>query len=435
MQLSRRALLGAAGLGAAGLALGGERLAFADLPPLPNPADSGIEHVVVVMMENRSFDHLAGWLPGADGRQAGLTFIDRYGQPHTTHHMTVPNNCGFSDPDHSYEGGRIQLNGGRCDGFLRSGLNDLSAIGYYEKADLPFLGPALSDWTTFDRYFAATMAETYPNRFYMHAAQTDRLHNSTAQCTLPTIWDNLAAAGVSGTYFYGDVPFTALWYTKHQSISQPYASFLTQAKLGTLPAVSYIDPRFMDEDSGTSNDDHPHADLRAGEALLNEIYTAVTTSPSWDKTVLVVTFDEWGGFFDHVAPTTAPDVSPATALRGFRVPTLVVSPYARRGYVGHNTYDHTSVLKMIEWRWGLPALTARDAAARNIAEVLDFSAKNTSAPTYVVPSFTPLGCTVDSSVPGVSGISAFDAQDAKTEAAEWPALKTLATNLGWVLPS
>ena len=430
MAISRRALLGAGLAGAAGAVgvagLGADRVGRAlAATTLRSPQTSGIEHVVVVMMENRSFDHLLGWVPRADGRQAGLSYVDRYAVRHATHHMTVPNNCGFSDPDHSYEGGRIQLDGGRCDGFLRSGLSDVSAIGYYTQADLPFLGQAATQWTTFDRYFAATMAETYPNRFYMHAAQTDRLHNSTAKCTLTTIWDRLAAAGVSHNYFFSDVPFTALWYEKHLDISLPYATFLTGAALGRLPAVSFVDPRFEDENSGTSNDDHPHADLRAGEAFLNEVYDAVRTSPAWDKTVLVITFDEWGGFFDHVRPASAPDNDPATALRGFRVPTVVISPYARRGYVGHNVYDHTSILKLIEWRWGLPALTRRDAAARNIAEVLDFDTPVTSTPTFSVPAFVPVGCSANGEGVSLPG---------GTEDTEWRGLKKLAIDRGWVLP-
>ncbi|BBH18245.1 phosphoesterase [Nocardioides baekrokdamisoli] len=436
MTISRRTLLGAAGAvaGGAGLAMAGAAEGFGSVgpvstyPALPAPADSGIEHIVVVMMENRSFDHFLGWVPNADGKQAGLTYVDRYGVPQKTYHLAAFNNCGFNDPDHSYEGGRIEFNDGKCDGFLKAGLNDVSAIGYYDKADLPFLGRAAQDWTTFDRYFSAVMAETYPNRFYMHSAQTDRLHNGMAQSTLPTIWDSLAAAGVKGTYFFNDVPFTALWYTKHLAISQPYALFKTQAALGQLPAVSYIDPRFEDEASGTSNDDHPHADIRAGEAFLNEVYDAVRTSPNWDKTVLVITFDEWGGFYDHVAPEKAPDVSAKTALRGFRVPTIVISPLARRGHVGHNTYDHTSVLKMIEWRFGLPPLTVRDANARNLAEALDFSSvasPNLTAPAYTVPNFTPLGCTAG------TGVST---AELGSEFSEWGDLKALAQKLGVVLP-
>ncbi len=415
----------AAGAGAlfAGDALGllGSRRSTANAATaLPAPAASGIDHIVVVMMENRSFDHFLGWLPGADGKQAGLTYVDRYAIPHTTFHQSAYASCGFNDPDHSYEGGRIEYNKGRCDGWLKAGQNDELAISYYAKPDLAFLGQAAPAWTACDRYFSAVMAETYPNRFYQHAAQTDRLHNSTTISTLPTIWDSLAAAGITGRYYFSDVPFTALWGTKHLDISRPFAEFLLDAAAGQLPQVSFIDPRFEDEASGTSSDDHPHADIRAGEAFLNEVYEAVTSSPNWANTMLVVNFDEWGGFFDHVAPSTAPDVSSQTALRGFRVPALVISPRARRGYVDHTVYDHTSVLRAIEWRWNLPALTPRDAAAANIAQALDFtSAPRTDVPHFTVPQFVAAVC------PG----NLLPIPDD-----EWSDLKELAITIGWSLP-
>jgi phospholipase C len=224
------------------------------------------------------------------------------------------------------------------------------------------------------------MAETYPNRFYQHAGRTDRLHNSSSTSLLPTIWDRLAAAGRTGRYYFSDVPFTALWGTKYASISKPVPQFLSDCAAGSLPDVSFVDPRFVDESSGTSGDDHPHGDVRSGEQFLATIYNAVVSSPAWSRTMLVINYDEWGGFFDHVAPQTAPDDDPTTALRGFRVPALVISPRSRRGAVAHGVYDHTSVLKAIEWRWGLTPLTRRDAAARNIAEVLDFGGAPRSAP-------------------------------------------------------
>src|SRR5690348_14576800 len=142
VSLTRRRLLaagGAAGLGA--VALGTVRsMAEAAPAPLPAPANSGIDHVIVVMMENRSFDHFAGWVPGADGKQSGLTFVDRYGIRHNTWHLTDFQGCSHPDPDHSYEGGRIQYNFGKCDGWLRSGENDVFSIGYYNRADLGFWG-------------------------------------------------------------------------------------------------------------------------------------------------------------------------------------------------------------------------------------------------------------------------------------------------------
>ena len=301
--------------------------------PLPSPGQSGIKHVVVVMMENRSFDHFLGWLPqvnpAADGKQAGLTYRDRYRVPHQTHHLTEFASCGFQDPDHSYEGGRIQLNGGRCDGWLRSGLNDSLSIGYYEQADLQFLGQAAPAWTTFDRYFSAVMAETYPNRFYLHCAQDrpapQRRHPSD-HVHVPT---HLGPAEGRG----GQRQVLLLRHPVHlpapgarhrargrRPLCALPGTFFADAAAGTLPAVSFVDPRFLDEDDGLSNDDHPHADVRAGEVFMNQVYDAVRTGPGWKSTVLVITYDEWGGFFDHVPPPAAHDVArrPACAASGCR---------------------------------------------------------------------------------------------------------------------
>jgi phospholipase C len=182
--------------------------------------------------------------------------------------------------------------------------------------------------------------------------------------------------------------------------------------------VSFLDPKFLDEGTGSSADDHPHADIRAGQSFLNDVYEAVTGGPGWARTALVVNYDEWGGFFDHVPPTTAPDATPeaGTGMRGFRTPALMVSPRARRGHVAHGVYDHTSVLKMIEWRWGLDPLTPRDAAARNLAEVLDFaSAPDLSAPRWDVPPAVSAPC-------GPEGTADYT---------DWRDLKALAETHGW----
>ena len=395
-RFSRRTLFGAGVAAGTAVTMARAGLAGAAVTPaaipagaaLPEPGASGIDHIVVVMMENRSFDHFLGWLPGANGKQAGLSYPDRSGELHPTYHLTTYQGLGFADPDHSYEGGRIELNGGACDGWLLDQANDEFCIGYYEQSDLAFLGRAAPYWTTTDAFFASTMAETYPNRFYMHSAQTDRLHDTIEPfpSSLPTIWDRLEAAGVGHRYYFSDVPFTAFWGLKYLGISHTLLRFLLDCATGRLPAVSFVDPRFIGEEEGLSGDDHPFGDIRVGEAFLSQVYAAVTSSPNWARTVLVITFDEWGGFFDHVAPSTAPDVSPVTALRGFRVPTLVISPRAPRQVVAHETYDHTSILNMIEWRWNLPPLTPRDAAARNLAEVLDWSSSpSLTSPRWPVP--------------------------------------------------
>jgi len=235
------------------------------------------------------------------------------------------------------------------------------------------------------------MGPTYSNRIYQHAAQTDRLENTLLPIsTLPTIWDRLAEHSLTGRYYFSDFPFLALWGTKYLNIARPILNFFDDCEAGTLPEVSFVEPRFLGEEQGLSSDDHPHADIRNGEAFLSEVYEAVVSSPNWARTALVINYDEWGGFFDHVPPTVAP-IPPADAalgsdgLRGFRVPALVVSPWSSGGLVAHGLYDHTSVLKMIEWRWNLRPLTIRDSSANNLAEVLDFAHPNLAAPAFTVP--------------------------------------------------
>jgi len=395
--ISRRSFFAA--LGVASLS---SQALIANSAPLPSPKTSGIEHVVVVMMENRSFDHFLGWLTGANGRQAGLRYPDLTGALQPAHHLTDYQGCAYQDPDHSYEGGRTEFDNGKCDGWLR--VNDRFSIGYYQQSDLAFVGVAAPGWTVCDNYFAAIMAETYPNRIYQHAAQTDRIHNTTTISSLPTIWDTLQVAGLTGRYYFNDIPFLALWGSRYVSISRPFQEFLLDCASGHLPQVSFIDPRFTDETSGTSNDDHPHADIRNGEAFLNQIYSAVTKGPAWASTLLIVNFDEWGGFFDHMPPPVAPiPTADRTAGNkdgrlGFRTPALIISPWSRRGYISHEQFDHTSTLKLIEWRWGLPALTVRDLSANNLADALDFSHPDAFAPIYGVPP-GPFGFVCPSTVP------------------------------------
>src|SRR5581483_219819 len=162
--LTRRRFLGAA----AAAAVGAQPLARAALGAparLPSPGKSGIDHVVVVMMENRSFDHLLGWLPQADGRQAGLTYTDRNGVAHQTFPLAPDfQGCTYADPDHSYDGARVEWNNGANDGWLQ--VNDLWSIGYYGQQDLPFLGRLAPAFTTCDRFFASFLGPTFPNRFY-----------------------------------------------------------------------------------------------------------------------------------------------------------------------------------------------------------------------------------------------------------------------------
>jgi phospholipase C len=246
------------------------------------------------------------------------------------------------------------------------------------------------------------LGPTFPNRIYQIAGQTDRITNSFDISVLPTIFDRLAAAGLAGRYYFADLPFLGLWGPKYVPISRPLDAFFADCAAGTLPHVAFVDGSFAQELTGTGADDHPHGDIRAGEAMMNRIYEAVTHSPAWSSAILIINFDEWGGFFDHVPPPLAP-IPPATRAAGdsdgrlgFRTPTLLVSPFARRGHVSHTQYDHTSILRLIEWRWGLAPLTVRDATANNLAHELNFNAASTDPPppVYSVPDVVGAVCPI-----------------------------------------
>jgi phospholipase C len=388
-RVSRRRFVASAAAGLVGARPVARALA-APVAALPRPERSGLDHIVVVMMENRSFDHLLGWLRGADGRQAGLTYTDAAGQGHATFPLAPDfQGCAHPDPDHSYEGARVEWNSGACDGWLRAGRNDVYSIGYYTQSDLPFFGTAAPAFTTCDRFFASLLAPTFPNRIYSLSAVTDRLKNDISGIALPTIFDRLAAKRIPAAYYSGNFAFLFL-YGRYGAISHPYRTFFERCRTGRLPAFSYVDPSYTFHDSGPSsgsegNDDHPHADIRAGEYFLSMIYNAVTRSPAWPRTLLIVTFDEWGGFFDHVPPPAAADVKPEYQQRGFRIPCVLISPFARRARVAHGVYDHTSILKLVEWRFGLEPLSERDTQAANLAGALDFSHHVLQVPRIVAP--------------------------------------------------
>jgi phospholipase C len=353
--------------------------------PMPSPRNLPIDTFVVLMMENRSFDHYLGWLPGADGRQAGLSYTDALGNSFHTHRLAPDfQGCAHLDPDHSWEGGRAQLDGGRMDGFLRA-RSDPFALGYYDEADLPFLPSLARAFTAYDRFFCSLLGPTYPNREYMHAAQSYGMRSNS----LPprdgfpdsTIFQALGRAGVDGRCFYTDVPVAALWGRAGLGRCGQVQEYYERCAAGTLPALSFVDPAFEDDGSGTSLDEHPHGDVRAGQAFMSDVVHAFVESPQWRRGALFIVYDEWGGFFDHVPPPRVPDAraNGNSALdfgqMGFRIPAVAVSPWARRSHVDHGVYGFESILKMVEYRYGLPPLGVRDRFAANIARSFDFESK------------------------------------------------------------
>src|SRR5580692_11991732 len=419
------------GLAITGADLLSQAVANASTRIRPN-GSRGIKHIVILMMENRSFDHFLGWVPGADGRH-DRTYVSAVDGNTYPNYPLAPDfqGCGYSDPDHSWEGWLVQNNFGRMDGLLQRptapadnpGVTLAAAntfpVGYYtnrhpdggrkQVPDLPVIGALAEHYTVLDRYFCSFAGETFPNRFYQHAARTDRDHNNATVSALPTIWDQLSPVpntqGVpTGGYFFRDLPFLALWGTKYFPFWHPFAdgdvdavgiplatpSFIDTCAAGNLPNVSFIDPAFDTEGNGTSADDHPLADIRLGERFIADAYHALASAGYLDNTVFVVTFDEWGGFFDHVAPPhVIDDTNPATVSHagdsttptdgqlipdytqlGFRVPAIVISNLARPRVIHHGPFEHTSTLKLIETTFGLQPLTARDTNALNLGLVL-----------------------------------------------------------------
>ena len=287
------------------------------------------------------------------------------------------------------------------------------------------IGALAENYTVLDRYFCSFAGETFPNRFYQHAAQTDRDHNNATISTLPTIWDQLSAIpntqGIpTGGYFFRDLPFLALWGLKYFPFWHPFAdgdtdalgipvttpSFLDTVAQGALPNVSFVDPAFDTEGNGTSADDHPLADIRLGERFIADAYHALGGAGYLDNTVLVVTFDEWGGFYDHVPPPhVIDDTNPANVDHsgdgstptdgqlipdytqlGFRVPAIVVSNLAERAGGPPRARSSTPRrLKLIESTFGLQPLTARDANAENLGQVL-LSRPRRRVPEGVIPT-------------------------------------------------
>ena len=323
-------------------------------------------------------------------RPPGRPELHRQAREEARHPAAFPDwqGCAHPDPDHSWEGGRTQLNGGRCDGFLRSGDNDVFSISYYEKPDLPFIPHAATSFLTFDRFFCSLMGSTYPNREYMHAATSygnkdNDLPIGPGKTGFPdtTIFAALEKAGVSNRYFFNDLPVSAFWGAKGIARSGRIEEYYLRAANGQLPHLSFVDPSFLNEGGGTSGDEHPHGDVRFGQAFMSDVVHAFMESPQYKRGALFIVYDEWGGFFDHVRPPRVPDGRNSRDLAkdfgqmGFRIPAVCVSPYVRPGEVNHDIHGFESILKLIRYRFGLRPLTRRDAYARNIGHAFDWSSK------------------------------------------------------------
>ncbi len=350
------------------------------------PRDVGlhvpIRHVIVVMKENRSFDHLLGKLhdrgqPGVQAVPASYSNPDASGNPVFPTHATTT--CIPFDPVHQADSIAACIDDGTMDGFVRNAAATTDSDGsfamqYYDATDLPFDYWLASTFAIGDRDFAPTASGTFANRaFFMFGTSAGVVDTGLVHPApnTPSIFHLLIDAGFTWRAYSDGAPLSGTldWQAGDPGV-RSMADLYDDLDHGTLPSVAFVDGRENYED------DHPIADLQLGEAWLKRIYDHAVTSPEWQRLAIVWTYDECGAFADHVPPPgacrAAPSGSPFT-LRGPRVPLVVVSPWAKRNYVSHVVRDHTAITRFIETLFDLPALTARDANADALLDMFDFS--------------------------------------------------------------
>jgi phospholipase C len=363
--------------GAAGVAILGGTL-WASAPAAARARHgrgrSPIDHLVVSCQENRSFDHYFGYAPQVQakgyGPPAGYTQPDAAGVGHAPFELTAVRSV---DPPHGWRDVHSQWNGGQMDGFynvaaLRTGNGD-NAIPYYTARELPFYYSLFRDSGLCANYFCSLLGPTWPNRFYLMSGTSGGITTNGLwgygifdSGSWPIILDLLDEAEVTWKIYYigsdgvevGDTDNVAVFWSRWAHDPRTTATlddYLEDCRRGTLPNVSWIIPSFS-----MQFDEHPDADVTVGMGFQQQIITALQQSRLWKRSALFLTYDEHGGFFDHVAP---PQVD-AYGL-GVRVPLWVISPFARRGpIVSRKPADHVSMLKFIERAWGLPTLASRN---------------------------------------------------------------------------
>jgi phospholipase C len=403
-ELSRREFLertaygaGLAGLGglSVGTLLAEDAEAAHRRNRLPSPRNLPIDHFVVLMMENRSFDHYFGWLSGQADATQRQSYANPQGQRVPTRHFSTLGTggvqykgCGHPDPGHGWESGRKQLQGG----FLAEGSgNDEYALTYFNRGELGFIHEAARQYTLYDRFFCSALTSTWPNRYYKWSGQAGGRKTNAPPAQeqgnqWETIFDRAIPRGVTARYYNSDLPFSAVWGPRAAAWTNPSERYFQDCAAGNLPNIAFIDPPFRDGGGGDglSADEHPLGDVRLGQAFMADAVNAFVRSPNYRRGALFVVYDEWGGFFDHVRPPRVPDARASNDLdedwgqMGFRVPAVAVSPYARgrkgrtRFRVDHGTYGFESILKLITHRFGLGSLTRRHRYCRNVGRSFDW---------------------------------------------------------------
>lgn len=334
-----------------------------------------IQHLIVLMMENRSFDHYLGSLT-LEGRKDvnGLPnpppeLPDREGNLITSWEMddTSP---GYPDPPHGWDPAHADYDDGANDGFVRQyqlaypSADPRIPMGYYTRKTLPVYYALADEFTICDAWHSSVLSSTWPNRKYLNSGRRDddkdtqKIPLYPGFRTTPFLdvfedWLDPEVQGKKLTWkcYFTDVPFLAFWYrfAAHHAVHSftEVADFVTDCREDRLPTISIIDPSFYHAD------DHPSHDPRLGQKFVGLIVDALTHSTSWKSSALLILYDENGGFYDHVAPPLPFEDPPEDRPLGFRVPAIVVSPYSKRKYCSHVVYDHTSLIKSVSERWGV----------------------------------------------------------------------------------
>lgn len=318
-----------------------------------------IDHIVIACQENRTFDTYFGYYPraGAFGVPTSYTQPDGDGGRVAPHHFLFPIS---GDPSHTWQSIHSEWDGGRMDGFYTT--NGKTALGYYDGSNLPYYYALADHFTLCGHYFASVLGPTVPNRLALWSgtsggATTDTQHLGALD--YPTIVDLLESRHISwkcynlglgnGTFddleHFNALAFFKRW-EKDARLNADEDDYYADLKGGKLPQVSFLITESLISE-------HPPADIQSGQHKMAKIINALIASSAWQRSALFLTYDEGGGFFDHVTP---PQLD-AYGL-GHRVPTLVISPYARRGYLSGQLYEHSSILKFIERRFGLPSLAS-----------------------------------------------------------------------------
>jgi phospholipase C len=434
--ITRRKLIHYGGAAAVGLSGAGEliRAASALAHPirrpdsLPDPrrpagtVDEALpfDHIVVVMMENHSFDNLLGALahsgqPKARGLKINAKGVARNTNPGPegpVRSWVIPDTAQAPSVTQTWNATHEQVDGGRMDGFVRSVGND-EPMGYWTEDVLPFAYSFARTFTIANKWFCSAPCQTYPNRRFLMAGtaygniSTDNESLKDPPPPNGTIFDRLQAYGVGWKNYFTDLPQTGIIPSiieKYPANLASVAQFKLDCATGSLPSVSFVDPEFgvlsdigsplaalpgMEAIAGkletTGGDQESPQDMSYGEFWAYQIVKAVLESPAWPRTLLIYTYDEHGGYYDHVPPPAAiaPDsIPPALGagdvpggydIYGPRVPGIVASPYSKPNGVTNVLHDHTSVLATIEAKWNLPALTYRDANAKTVEDFLDLS--------------------------------------------------------------